>query len=125
MEFVSMTVEFFILRESERVVYFIYNNQHIKIGCSKNPHKRMKQLQTSSPQRLILLGYVHGDKKLERELHDKFSHLHVNLEWFNVNSELVRYINDNNCMMNWIDLVDDGHENSSDGRIMIYAKMMM
>ena len=42
----------------------------IKIGISKNPKNRMRQLQTGSPYKLKLLTIVNGRGDLERSLHE-------------------------------------------------------
>ncbi len=42
----------------------------IKIGVSKNPQKRLLQLQTGSPYKLKLLTVLKGKGTLERSLHD-------------------------------------------------------
>ena len=41
----------------------------IKIGVSKNPEQRLRQLQTGSPYKLKLLVVVNGKGNLERSLH--------------------------------------------------------
>ena len=41
----------------------------MKIGRSKNPKKRLKQLQTGSPYKLKLLVEVPGKGLLEKSLH--------------------------------------------------------
>ena len=41
----------------------------IKIGISKNPSNRLRQLQTGSPYKLKLLAIVNGRYDLERPLH--------------------------------------------------------
>ena len=43
----------------------------IKIGRSKNPKRRIVQLQTGSPYKLKLLAAVDGKGCLEKYLHDK------------------------------------------------------
>lgn len=81
------------------MVYFITDGQYIKIGYTKNDaKKRLKQLQTSSPNRLFLLGYIEGDKTIEKKLHKKFynSIVRINGEWFSPTQDLLDYINDNN-----------------------------
>ena len=42
----------------------------IKIGRSKNPEKRLKQLQTGSPYKLRLLASVRNKGLLEKSLHE-------------------------------------------------------
>lgn len=47
-------------------VYFITDLFNIKIGYTKNnPNKRLKQLNTGSPNQLYLLGYIKGIKKMK------------------------------------------------------------
>ncbi len=78
-------------------VYFIAENENenkdydmlrIKIGISKNISKRLSQLQTGSPYKLILMGWIESDddKMLERELHKKYSSYNTHLEWFSLSS---------------------------------------
>ena len=76
-------------------VYFIAENENgnydslrIKIGISKNVSKRLLQLQTGSPYRLKLMGWIESDndKVLERNLHIKYSTYHTHLEWFSLSS---------------------------------------
>ena len=41
-----------------------------KIGLSKDPEKRVRQLQTGNPDRIVLVGQVPGGRKLEKAFHD-------------------------------------------------------
>lgn len=92
------------------MIYFITDSNYIKIGYTKNDvKKRLKQLQTSNPNRLFLLGYIDGDKKREKELHKKFfsSIARINGEWFSPTQDLLDYINDNNLDNNtYVDIID-------------------
>ena len=92
------------------MVYFITDGQYIKIGYTKNnANKRLKQLQTSSPNKLFLLGYIDGDKNIEKDLHKKFcnSMVRINGEWFAPTKDLLDYINDNNLNYNsYVDIID-------------------
>ena len=80
-------------------VYFIFNidSKAIKIGMAKNVEKRLQSIQTSSPIALELLHTIQLDsvedaQKLEYVLHQRFSHLRMNGEWFEANEELRTYI---------------------------------
>jgi uncharacterized protein YeeX (DUF496 family) len=64
----------------------------VKIGRSKNPEKRLKQLSTGSPYKLEIIKKIRGNENLEREIHDKFSHLRMNGEWFELTDELSEFI---------------------------------
>ena len=56
----------------------------IKIGRSKYPEKRLKQLQTGSSNRLKLIASFEGWGWRERTLHDRLKQWRVrnNGEWF-------------------------------------------
>jgi hypothetical protein len=73
-------------------VYFIKSEQLglIKIGKSTNPVKRICNMQTSTPDRLVLLGY--SDQHTEKELHHRFSSLRQTGEWFSPSEDLLRFI---------------------------------
>lgn len=65
-------------------LYFIQSNNQgmIKIGRSKDPHKRLKQLQTGNPNNLRLICYFEnlGDK--EKYLHEHLKKFRKKGEWF-------------------------------------------
>src|SRR5262249_10864231 len=70
--------------EGAGVIYFIQNtvSKAIKIGYSKDPRKRLIGLQSTTPDRLELLGYIHGGLEHERCYHDKFEEYRLQREWF-------------------------------------------
>lgn len=81
------------------MVYFILNkeNNHVKIGFSNNPDKRLGQLQTSCSHDLKLILSFYGDKDVEKYLHNKFKQFHIKNEWFEFNEkieDLIYYLND-------------------------------
>lgn len=67
-------------------VYLIYSqaNNSYKIGISKNPIKRLKELQTGNSDKLEILSIFESlfANKLEKTLHRQFNHLHDRGEWF-------------------------------------------
>lgn len=77
------------------IVYFISNGKEIKIGYSHSPTIRKSQLQTGNSNKLVLLGYIDGDKSVEKDIHRMFGYLRVreNGEWFRIYDELVEYLN--------------------------------
>ncbi len=81
----------------KRGVYFIYapNQSKIKIGRSKHIEIRFKQLRTGfMDQGLLLFGIItENEIDLEREIHNNFTHLRSNGEWFFLTKELRDYIN--------------------------------
>ena len=83
-------------------VYFISSDDKIKIGYTKNIKRRLKQLQTSNSSQLLLLGYIEGDKDVEKQLHKRFAQYRIrkNGEWFNCSDEILDYINEYNLEPN-------------------------
>jgi hypothetical protein len=83
---------------STSYLYLIYNGQHYKIGISKEPQKRLKQLQTASPAKLsIVKTYKVPSKvarKLEQQLHHMFwqSRVRCNGEWFEMSPDHIQLI---------------------------------
>lgn len=80
-------------------IYFILNqdSRAIKIGFTKDVQERLSALQTSSPSQLKLLGSVKTQSPrtamyLEKSLHQKFTDLHINGEWFRADALLLAYI---------------------------------
>ena len=73
-------------RENRRV-YFIQDGDRIKIGFSEFPDFRLDQLKTAIPN-AELLGSVLGGTELEKQLHEKFKHLHIDREWFKDSKEI-------------------------------------
>lgn len=75
------------------LLYFIaenengdYDNLRVKIGMSKDINKRLSQLQTGSPYKLKLMGWIEVDdaKYLEKALHAKYKDRIVHGEWFHL-----------------------------------------
>jgi hypothetical protein len=78
---------FSILPEGKGVVYFIQEEDSllVKIGYSKVVNSRITQLQTGNPRDLIILGYVEGDRSLEKEFHNTYRKYRVESggkEWY-------------------------------------------
>lgn len=91
-------------------IYFLTEGKHIKIGYTTQPiDKRIKQLNTGSAQTIYLLGWIYGDKKVEKELHTRFSNSRVrfNAEWFKPTENLIEFINENSLEPNsTIEIID-------------------
>jgi uncharacterized protein YozE (UPF0346 family) len=64
--------------------YFIYapNSNLIKIGTSTRFRQRFKEIQTASPEHLVLIGVVSGIEHPESFLHYTFRLYRVHGEWF-------------------------------------------
>ena len=91
-----------ILENPPPLVYFIRCGQYVKIGYSKDPDVRLKQIRSGLDAALIppnldigpaeLVTTENGGLTRERELHTKFSHLRHTGEWFTEAPELTDYI---------------------------------
>jgi len=55
-----------------------------KIGVSKRPNKRLKELQTGnpSPVEILYLYETENAYKIEKSLHNRYSHFNTHGEWF-------------------------------------------
>jgi hypothetical protein len=74
-------------RAAEReCVYFARLGGLIKIGFSKDPDRRAKDLNAE------LLGFCVGDRDLERALHEEFAKTRVRGEWFREHPALLERI---------------------------------
>ena len=54
----------------------------IKIGCSRLPPRRLRDLMAWSPVALELLVGFRGDYRVERQIHNRFAKSHLHQEWF-------------------------------------------
>lgn len=65
----------------------------VKIGYARGDvAKRISQWQTGSPEPIVLLRTLRGDKRLERKIHQRFDHLRVRdgggSEWFRADQQM-------------------------------------
>lgn len=78
------------------VIYFIQseNGGPIKIGYADDLAKRLVSLQTSRPDKLVVVASFVGTIAHEKELHARFSHVREMGEWFTPVPELMDLIRD-------------------------------
>ena len=71
-------------------VYFLQpeNGGDIKIGCSNDVANRLKQLQISHSERLIVRNIIPGGYEKEKELHNEFQNIKKEGEWFRATRKL-------------------------------------
>ena len=71
-----------------KCVYLIQSLEegYYKIGVSKNPKKRIKQLQTGNSSKLKLISSYPSEyaNKIEKSLHNILSHCKKEGEWFDM-----------------------------------------
>lgn len=65
-------------------VYFVggMSTGLIKIGKADNAKRRLMELQTGSPDELVLLAVIPGGRDEEQQLHDRFRETRRHGEWF-------------------------------------------
>lgn len=83
-------------------VYFIQaaESKRIKIGYTEcKPESRLLSLQTGAHERLILLGFMPGTLKEERDIHKRFSVESLGGEWFSPSSELLKFVEESKIIM--------------------------
>lgn len=68
------------------MIYLISDGEKVKIGYSKNPQKRLKQLQTGHPNRLKLIKIWDAEPVKEKLLHRMLWMFHKDCkgEWFTI-----------------------------------------
>lgn len=81
-----------ILREGfdQRYVYAIRDARNrVKIGKSKDPQRRLRELEVGNPEALELFcsAEVRDASSLERDLHRKFANENLRGEWFQLPEE--------------------------------------
>lgn len=82
------------------MIYLIsLDDKFLKIGHTKNVKKRISQLQVSIPFKLTLISLIDGGYKEENELHNLFSLLAVNGEWFKYDYSILEYFQSKPCLM--------------------------
>lgn len=75
-------------------LYVIGNGANVKIGCARDPQYRLKKLQTGNDWRLELLAAVPAHVSLEKAVHQRFAHLQLAGEWFQLTAEVQQFIDD-------------------------------
>lgn len=73
------------------VVYFIRAGQRgpIKIGFTRNIERRIRQLQSGSPQPLRVLGTLPGDRATESMLQALHREQRIRGDWFRPSGDLL------------------------------------
>lgn len=76
------------------MIYFIQSTHGgpIKIGYAANPQKRLNQIQNMSPVPIRMIAAVEGDRRLEFDIHRRFSSQRLYGEWFEPTETLFNFI---------------------------------
>ena len=104
------------------MIYFFIedSNEQVKIGRAKDIERRRKGLQTGNPRKLLLLGWIRTDDdvRLEKEIHQNFSHLRGTGEWFDLDPADILPILEHFGIDGFVGTTDDSFEvigNDRDG----------
>ena len=75
-------------------VYFFVDlkRRWCKIGLSRNPRTRLRNVQTSMPFLLESVLEFHGSHAVEKGLHRRFKHLRIRGEWYSFGPELAQFV---------------------------------
>ena len=76
-------------------IYFIGSLESgtVKIGKSNNPEKRLTELQTANPHKLVLYGVIDDvTSELESRLHRILDPFRLEGEWFRLTDEVIRFM---------------------------------
>jgi len=82
-------------KSDSRHVYFIlaWRSRMVKIGVARDPHRRLAEIQSMSPEPLELIAYTAtGGAQLERSLHRSLDSLRDHGEWFHLTPELIEIL---------------------------------
>lgn len=66
----------------------------VKIGRSKNPKSRLKDMQSGNAHKLKIIEVFKNRGHCESALHEQFKHLRVRGEWFEYSEEISEFINE-------------------------------
>lgn len=79
---------------SPSLVYFIQEegSNYVKIGSSRTPETRLKDIQVHNPRKLELVRMIDGGDRAETILHAMFRKDRVRGEWFNISKELSQFM---------------------------------
>lgn len=70
-------------------VYFMLADGLLKIGISQNVEQRRRGLESQSGRKLDVLGYIKGDRDLERSWHERYASYREHGEWFRADNDLL------------------------------------
>lgn len=72
-------------------VYYAVAGNEVKIGTSKNPWARARELRTSRPD-LVIAAVERGGRELEKDRHRQFVQSWIRAEWFSLTPEIHRHM---------------------------------
>lgn len=80
-------------RSGDEFVYFLRSGDHIKIGFSRDPLRRLSNLKTAAPLGISWFAMVRGAQADEARLHEELKAHRGSGEWFVANEEVLAVLN--------------------------------
>lgn len=77
---------------SEDHLYLITDGRGVKIGRSKNPQKRLKELKTANPSKMEIVCVIRNKGFLEKTLHRCFDDIRLEGEWFETSARIAKFM---------------------------------
>jgi hypothetical protein len=74
------------------MIYFVETDGIVKIGFSKDPNTRLKDLETSMPHELNMILLIEGTMEDESAYHKRFEKDHIKGEWFALSYDITEFI---------------------------------
>lgn len=75
------------------LVYFLACRDRLKVGFSRNPAARAKDMQGHCPYQLTIIGVLPGNSEDEQHILNVLRRYRVHGEWHSMNDELEKVIN--------------------------------
>jgi excisionase family DNA binding protein len=79
--------------EQQQRVYFAVSGREVKIGLAKDPNGRVADMRIARAG-IRLFGAIRGNRKLEKDLHERFSQERISGEWFRFTPKIQIEINE-------------------------------
>lgn len=95
---IARSIDIDVEHNTERFVYVVKESVsgRYKIGISKDPERRMKELNTGNPEELVMVACyraTHDGYKSENLAHREFEQARLRSEWFDSNTDVARLNN--------------------------------
>lgn len=79
------------------MIYVAKDGSSVKIGfTNRNVKQRLRELQTGSSGKLVLIGTFRGEQEDERKIHEQLEASHLHGEWFKITSQVLTFLRSKN-----------------------------
>lgn len=79
-------------------VYFIRCQDRVKIGFSKDPHRRLTKINADAPYPCDLIGAADASVYAEKGIHEQFAAARIHGEWFSLTPEILQFAKSANAL---------------------------